>query len=157
MLNLAEHAYGLDREDARRVNEMVQEHYPNLSLRRIPENDPFFTPEKPWGIYEETAVAGQPKWVFALSDYSLDHRVLARLFENDMSRPEVAGRTMESLFAAEEASRQKWRQEQQEQRNDEMLQFLLAAQGKNYMTMTVDGDRMKFGDGPAERTRAFIV
>jgi hypothetical protein len=160
MLNLADHAYGLDFEPAIRLNEMIRERYPNLSVRRIPESDPFFTPEKPWGIWEDTAITlgtGQSNWVFALSPYSLDHRVLARLYENDLSRGVVANRKWEALAAAENDARQKLWQEQQDQRKDEMLGFLMAARHRNYVRMTVDGDKLRIGDGPAERTRTFIV
>jgi hypothetical protein len=159
MIDFAEHAYGLDTEEARRLNEMIREHYPNLSLRRIPPTDPFFTPEKPYGVWEDTVVlgSGMSNWVFALSPYSLDHRVLARLFENDMSRGVVANRKWEALAAAEEDSRRKAWQAKHEEAQDEMLTFLNAARHRNYVTMTVDGDKLKIGDGPAERTRSFIV
>lgn len=159
MLNLAEHAYGLDNEAAIRLNEMIRQAYPNLSLRRIPDSDPFFTPEKPWGVWEDTVLrtGAQSNWVFAVSGYSLDHRVLARLYENDMSRSEVRNRKWEALAQAEHDAKQKHWEEELERRNDEALQFLLAARGKNYLTMNVDGDRVKIGDGPAERTRSFIV
>lgn len=159
-INFAEHAYGLDNDRARRVNEMIQEHYPQLSLRRIPDTDPFFTPEKPWGVWEDTVLThgtGQTNWVFSVSEYGLDARVLARIFEGDMSRPEVANRKMEAIFDAERAHQQREYQEEMERRADEVLQFLLVARGKNYLTMNVDGDRVRIGDGPAERTRSFIV
>jgi hypothetical protein len=157
MIDLAEHAFGLDREDARRVNDQIREHYPTLSLRRIPTSDPAFTPEKPWGVYEEYVGGGLSHWVFTLSDYGLDARVLARLFENDLSRGVVANRKWEALAAAEEATRQKAAAEDRERRQDEMLGFLAAAKHRNYVRMTVDGDKLRIGEGPAERTRSFIV
>lgn len=156
MLNLVEHAWGLDNDAARRVNEMIQEHYPRLSLRRVPESDPAFDPRKPWGVYEEGVRGGLPPWVFMVGEYSLDHRILARLFENDNSRATVRNRTMESLFAAEQASQQKARADEMEQRRDEALQLALALKGKNYVRMEVDGDKLMIGDD-IRRTRTFIT
>lgn len=156
MLNLQEHAWGLDNDAARRVNEMIQEHYPRLSLRRIPENDPYFTPQKPWGVYEEGVAGGLPPWVFSVSDYALDARILARLFENDMSRSEVRNRKMEALFAAQQADQKKAWEEEQAARRDEMLTFLAAARHRNYVTMNVDGDKVKVGD-TTEHVRKFII
>jgi hypothetical protein len=159
MIDLSEHAFGLDNENARRLNEMIRERYPNLSLRRIPSYDPFFTPEKPWGIWEDTVTlgSGMANWVFSISEYGLDARVLARLYENDMSRGVVANRKWEALAQAEADSRRKAMDEKHAEAQDEMMGFLLAARHRNYVNMTVDGDKVKIGDGPAERTRSFIV
>lgn len=154
-----EHAFGLVTDKQRHVNKMLQQENPRLSLRRVPTSDPGFTPEKPYGVYEEVGPGVRP-WVFFLSESMIDERVLARVLENDLSKQGVPARMakMIALSAATEKTMRDRDAEIQAARNEEAL-FVAQNAGRTTIRMKVDGDDIIIGDDPSNHRspRTFIV
>lgn len=155
------YGHGLETEQQRDVDRLLNDYDPNLSLRRIPERDPAFRPEKPFGVYEEGTLGVTP-WVFTLAGYACDQRVLARIAAGDMAkrgvREDMAKQQAEALAAQAWDDRQRAMQAQD--RHDEMLS--VAKLGERYSRFTMrnplTGERMVVDNSGENHTgRTFIV
>jgi hypothetical protein len=149
-IDLRQHAFGLDTEAQRHVDRLLRDYDPNLSLRRVPPTFPAFRPDQPFGVYEEGIRGYQSPWVFFLSEAQIDHRVLARIVENDMHRDgNHAKDKMQSLVAAkqaEAASKALYRMEQDEQRTDEMRVLAKIASTQQVVRHRIGGELVRIGD-----------
>ncbi len=159
--DLRGYGHGLETEQQRDVDRLLNDYDPNLSLRRIPERDPAFRPEKPFGVYEEGTLGVTP-WVFTLAGYACDERVLARVAAGDMAkrgvREDMAKQQAEALAAQAWQDRQRAMQAQD--RHDEMLS--VAKLGERYSRFTMrnplTGERMVVDNSGENHTgRTFIV
>lgn len=159
--DLRGYGHGLETEQQRDVDRLLNDYDPNLSLRRIPERDPAFRPEKPFGVYEEGTLGVTP-WVFTLAGYACDQRVLARVAAGDMAkrgvREDMAKQQAEALAAQAWQDRQRAMQAQD--RHDEMLS--VAKLGERYSRFTmrnpITGERMVVDNSGENHTgRTFIV
>lgn len=159
--DLRGYGHGLETEQQRDVDRLLNDYDPNLSLRRIPERDPAFRPEKPFGVYEEGTLGVTP-WVFTLAGYACDQRVLARIAAGDMAkrgvREDMAKQQAEALAAQAWDDRQRAMQAQD--RHDEMLS--VAKLGERYSRFTMrnplTGERMVVDNSGENHTgRTFIV
>ena len=80
-----EYHFGLETEIQKRVNRILQDYNPKLSLRRIPDTDPAFmagqkfNPPRIFGVWEDGVARGETNWVFTLAEMSIDDRVLRRI------------------------------------------------------------------------------
>lgn len=159
--DLRGYGQGLETEQQRDLNRLLNDYDRNLSLRRIPERDPAFSPEKPFGVYEEGTLGVTP-WVFTLAPYACDERVLARVAAGDMTK-----RGVQEDMAKQQANalaKQAWRDRQraveQQERTDEMLSVAKLADRYSRFTMhdPRTGERMVV-DGGTEihNGRTFIV
>ena len=147
-------AYGLTTEQQFHVNRMLQD-YSNgkLSLRRIAESDPAFkfgaklNPPKVFGVWEDGVAPGEPNWVFTLAEMSIDHRVLARIMENDMKRMGADERIAKrmALGRAAEASKLKHQAEEMEARREEMVSLGKIMDKKSVVTHTIGGVKYRIG------------
>lgn len=159
--DLRGYGHGLETETQRDVDRLLNDYDPNLSLRRIPERDPAFTPEKPFGVYEEGTLGVSP-WVFTLAPYACDERVLARVAAGDMAKRGVRedmAKTQANALAAQ-AWRDRQRAVEQQERTDEMLS--VAKLGDRYSRFTMidprTGERMVVDSGTEVHSgRTFIV
>lgn len=159
--DLRGYGHGLETETQRDVDRLLNDYDPNLSLRRIPERDPAFSPEKPFGVYEEGTLGLTP-WVFTLAPYACDERVLARVAAGDMAKRGVVdemAKAQANALAAQ-AWRDRQRAEDVQNRTDEMLS--VAKLGERYSRFTMldprTGERMVVDGGTEVHTgRTFIV
>jgi hypothetical protein len=147
VMNLQEHAYGLVTESQRHVHRLLNDYDRNLSLRRVPDSDPGFRPDQPYGVYEENQLAMRP-WVFFLSDAQIDERVLSRIMQNDFTK-HGANEKAAKLLAAEKASQlSKLRKEaeQQEERYEEMSSLARLMEHKPVVKHRIDGELYRIAD-----------
>lgn len=156
--------YGLDREDARIVNDLLHDYNPKLSFRRVPEADPAFDPNKPWGVYEEGVNASREilsPWVFFVHDSAIDHRVLARIYENDFARQGANALVArnEAMKKALAQTQTRAREEIAEAGRDRALFLAKALQHKTAVRHDFgDGNgRVIIGDGGTRSGRTFII
>lgn len=147
-----QHANGLVTDAQRRIDVMLHDYNEKLSLRRIPTSDPAFTPGQPYGVHEEGVARGQTPWVFTLSEYSIDTRILARIWENDFARAGAQEQwtQMELLAAAEEYAKHQLAEEEQEAKREEML--AIATNQKTSFRHKFNGETMIVSDDPEPRS-----
>ncbi len=144
-VDLRGYGHGLETEQQRDLDRLLNDYDRNLSLRRIPERDPAFTPEKPFGVYEEGTL-GMTPWVFTLAPYACDDRVLARVAAGDMTKRGVREdmAKMQANALAKKAWEERTRAVEQQERADEMLS--VAKMGERYSRFTMydprTGERM---------------
>lgn len=157
-IDLSGSGHGLTTEKQLRINRLLQQYDPNLSLRRIPERDPAFRPPKVFGVFEENVAPGEPNWVFTLAEYSIDERILARIRENDFKRLNAAGQwdKFAALKSAEEQVKAQQELEQRQARNDEIRDFARLADRKSVMRHTINGEEFIIGD-TVRRARTHIL
>ena len=154
LINFQEHAHGLTTDKMRQVNQTLQDYDRNLSLRRIPENDPAFqagrqhNPPKLWGVYEEGIQGAATPWVFTLAEMSIDHRVLARVAMNDMTKRGVNERiaARESFRAAGELSKMKAQAEIDAERREEMMAIARLGGQRSVLRHRIGGEMKILGD-----------
>lgn len=157
VINLAEHSFGLRSEAELRINRMLRDYDPNLSLRRIPEGDPAFnagrakTPPHTHGVWEEgvnTLKGILGNWVFTLAEMSIDHRVLARIAEGDMRKhgvPEKIAKLRAHQETAE-LERQRAMYDIIEERREEMEAIGRMARTKSTIRHRINGEDVIIGD-----------
>jgi hypothetical protein len=161
-------AHGLTTERHFHINRLLMDYSPNLSLRRIAENDPAFAfgaslnPPKIYGVWEDGVASSQSNWVFTLADMSIDTRVLARIMENDMKRSGVDERKAKlvALGRAEEAGRLKQQMNRMEERREEMIGLGKLAGKKSTIRHTfANGEKVIIGDRiePVTKGRSIII
>jgi hypothetical protein len=158
--NFAERAYGLDTEMKRRVNEMLHDYDPKLSLRRIPADDPWFDPQKPYGVWEDGVnTAAVANWVTSVPESEIDHRLVAIIIEGDMKRVGVPERQarLKAFAASQQLARAKEQAEIDEQRADVIRTVAALAKGKHGIRLDVNGELMIFSDDPAGRRARTVV
>lgn len=91
-MDLGSHAQGLSTEMHFRVDRLLKDYSPKLSLRRIGESDPAlaagirFDPPRIFGVWEEPVARGETNWVFTLADISITPAVLVRVAEADFAK-----------------------------------------------------------------------
>lgn len=138
---------GLDTEKQRHIDNLLHDYDPNLSLRRIPDGDPAFSIQKPYGVYEENILAMRP-WVFTLSPSEIDERVLARIMANDFTKqgaPEKFAK-LQAHEAATQLSKMRRDAELAAEREDEMRTIADLASRKTTVRHRIDGELMILGD-----------
>lgn len=87
--------------EALRIAEIINDYDPRLELAWVPPNVRTLNEEHPYAvIYNDPS--GRRDVVMRLRETELDHRVLARLWENDTAK----GNNILSSIEAEEAARQ---------------------------------------------------
>lgn len=158
------HLYGLETDAARRVNELLQAYSPRLTLRRVPTVDPSFDPQKPFGVYEEGVRADREilsPWVFFLSEHSIDERILARIYENDMLRHGVNATIAknDALRRAQADAKKKLEDERLAAAQEEAV-GLVKLMGRKTTVRHDFGDgngRVIIGDGAPRSGRTFII
>lgn len=164
-MDLGAHAYGLHGERQIRINQMLQEYNPKLSLRRIGENDPAFRagqrfdPPRVLGVWEEPVERGESNWVFTLAEISVDDRILARIFENDFAKNGGAKGKYSKLLAmrqAEEYGRLKKDRDKIEERRDDMISMGKLARIHGPVRVNINGEDLILGD-TIRPVRKFIV
>jgi hypothetical protein len=139
---------------------MVQDYNPRLSLRRVPVGDPGFNPERPYGVFEEVGPGVRP-WVFFLSESMINERVLARLYENDLSKQGVDERMAKLIAfnAAQAKTQQAVVDETMAERQEQMLFLAKAGSRQSTVRLKVDGDDIIVADDPTNHRspRTFIT
>lgn len=153
-VDFAERAYGLDTEMKRRVNQMLHDYDPKLSLRRIPADDPWFDPAKPYGVWEDGVnTAAVANWVTSVPESEIDHRLVAIIIEGDMKRVGVPERQarLKAFAAAQQLARAKEDAERDAERADMMRTMAAISKGKHAIRVDIDGELMIFSDDPAGR------
>lgn len=153
-VDLAEHAYGITTDQQRHINQLLQDYDPNLSLRRIPENDPAFAagmrknPPEIYGVYEEGLRGASTPWVFTVAEMSIDDRILARVVAGDMSKR--SGPELNAIrIAAHQAGRQRAEQEERtklEEMQEEMLGLARLGASKSTIRHEIDGEMKVISD-----------
>jgi hypothetical protein len=100
-----------------RISEIIQDFNPYLQLVWIPpENRTDDNPEPPYAIMDTTP-GKQPYVIFTIKEDELDERVLARLFQADLSQHDVLAR-LEATERAAEVVRLKERMDKAEEHKD---------------------------------------
>lgn len=138
--------YGLVDVKHLRINEMLHDLDPQLSLRVIPERDPAYRPPKTMGVYEEGTQGAASPWVFTLAPEHVDERVVARVAAGDMSKLSPAEK-MELLKKANQLALERDRKElaeKQAQRREEML--FIASSKKSTIRHKIDGETKILSD-----------
>lgn len=122
-INFDEYHYGLDTDAKRHINRMLHDYDDRLSLRRIANTDPAFTPEKPYGVWEDGLHSNMTNWVFTLAETMIDERVIARIAANDMTKQGASERfaKWKALEMAQQASAHLKRIEEAEAKREEMI------------------------------------
>ena len=158
-IDFAERAYGLDTEMKRRVGQMLHDYNPKLSLRRIPADDPWFDPQKPYGVWEENVSSTLSNWVTSAPESEIDPRLVAIIIEGDMQRVGVPERQarLRAFEAAQQLARAKEDAERDAERADMMRTMAALAKGKHAIRLDIDGELMIFSDDPVGRRARTIV
>jgi hypothetical protein len=159
--DLRGYGHGLETETQRDTDRLLHDYDPNLSLRKIPERDPAFTPGKPFGVYEEGTLGLTP-WVFTLAGYACDERVLARVAAGDMAKRGVREdmAKVQAQALAKKAAQDRQRAVELQDRTDEMLSVGKMAERYSRFTMTDQrtGERVIVdGEAQVHTGRKFIV
>lgn len=146
--------YGLTTERMLHINAILHDYDRNLSLRRIPADDPAavygatLNPPKLYGVYEENVAPGQPNWVFTLAEMSIDERVIARVMENDLAREGMSVKVakQQAIMRAQEASRLKVDMDRNAERREEQLFIGRAVDSNKAVRMNLEGRDVIIGD-----------
>jgi hypothetical protein len=153
-------AYGLTSAKHAAINDLVRAYNPRLSLRRIPTSDPAFTPQKPYGVFEEGVDPRTTPWVFTLAEMSIDERVVARLYENDFARAGASEQhaKMLALRAAQETAALREEAERDADRREEMIAIgRLADKRSQFRHRFADGTTQIIGgDAQARSGRSYV-
>jgi hypothetical protein len=166
-INLREHAqaaeYGLSTEPQIFLNSLLRDYDPNLSLRRIPENDPAFregikeNPPRIFGVYEETSTM-ESKWVFTIPEVSIQNpdAILARIVMGDHTKLSVPERMkrLQAANAAVDAARAKRWEEIRQARHDELA--FIASGKRNQLRHKINGEDVVISDGQIRSVRSFV-
>ena len=144
----AEREYGLDSPAFKRINEILHDIDPRLSLRRIEPGDPAFRPPKTMGVYEEGVVqnGAVTPWVLTIEPEFVDERLIARVLAGDMSKMRP-GERMEKLRQAREIAQAKIKAEWEEEkarRREEIL--FIASGGRNSIRHKINGEDVILSD-----------
>lgn len=152
--------HGLTTQMQRRVDQLLRDYSPRLSLRRIPESDPWFIPEEPFGVYEEGVQSDQMSpWVFRVSEASIDERILAYIVEADFTKQGVPARMakLKALELAQAAARGAAFEEQQAAQAEEASHLLKTMLRRGSARHRIDGESVIMdADGPRS-TRTYII
>lgn len=152
--------HGLTTQIQRRVNQLLRDYSPRLSLRRIPEADPWFLPEEPFGVYEEGVQSdSMSPWVFRVAEGSIDERILAYIVEADFTKHGVPEREARrrALELAQGAAREAQQQEQQAAQAEEATHLLKTMLRRGSARHRIDGESVIMdADGPRS-TRTYIL
>lgn len=157
-IDLAAHALGLETDAQRHVHRLLNDYDRNLSLRRIPQGDPAFRPDKPFGVWEEGITGAATNWVFTLSEAMIDERVLSRIAQADMAKhgvPEKIAKMQAATLAAE-ASKMRRRMEDDQEKKEEMLGVVKLAAKNGTIRHRINGERVLIGD-EIRRPQTFIT
>lgn len=108
---------GLYNDQQRRVAAVIKDVFPTVRLIRMESGHPQFNPEMPFALIDEPAL--QPPYLITnLHEAEIDHRLLARLLENNMHDPNSKVnkiQLLEMAYAALEAKREEeWRAEKKD-------------------------------------------
>lgn len=148
LARVAERDYGLDSPVFKRINEILRDIDPRLSLRRIPEGDPAFRPPKTMGVYEEGVVerGAVTPWVLTIEPEFVDERLIARVMAGDMSKM-APGERMAALKAARDIAQAKIKAEWEEERARRREEILfIASGGKNTIRHKIGGETVILSD-----------
>ena len=148
----SERDFGLTTEKHKRINEMLRELDPRLSLRMIPERDPAFNPPKTMGVWEDDVKNGLTNWVLTIEPEHVDARLVARVAAGDMSKLSPAQRIelLKRVKQAEHDLMEAAYAEKMAQRKEEMLFIASARQGS--VRHTIDGEDRIISDEPGGRS-----
>lgn len=138
--------YGLTSEREFLTNKLVHDYDPRLSFRRIPEGDPYYTAENPWGVWEEGVAPGLSPWAFTVN--YCDDRVIARLIEADLLREGASERIarIEAMNRASEASKMRQQLDEMEARREEMEGVARLATSRTTIRHRINGEDVIIGD-----------
>jgi hypothetical protein len=118
MINFAQ-IDGLYTDQQRRVAAVIKDVFPTVRLIRMEPGHPQFNPEMPFALIDEPNFPGaQPYLITNIHEAEIDHRLVARLIENNMHDPNSKVNKLQLLemaHAALEAKREEeWRAERKD-------------------------------------------
>ena len=158
-LDLGQHAAGLDTDRLAYYGKLIADMFPELELRRIPNDDRIMpwamqqTPPHTIGVWERAvgthAFGGAlTNWVFTLPEHSIDDRIIARLLEADMRRQGADERTAkyEALRRTKLANEQAAFMRKFEERRDEMVALGEMAGRKDTIRHKIGGEDVIIAD-----------
>jgi hypothetical protein len=108
---------GLYNDQQRRVAAVIKDIFPTVRLIRMEPGHPQFNPEMQFALVDEP-LTGQPYLITNIHEAEIDHRLVARLVENNMHDPNSKVNKLQLLemaHAALEAKREEeWRAEKKD-------------------------------------------
>ncbi|MFM5968607.1 MAG: hypothetical protein ACKOQ8_06185 [Micrococcales bacterium] len=121
---------GLHTDHQRRIAQIVRDYDPTLRLMLLEGTHPNYNPEKPFAVVCEPPIT-TPYVVFNLAESEIDHRVLARIIEGDMTKAGSTVNRLELLEMAERVTRAKAEADYEEEKKD-LLRSMLKSGKHSY-------------------------
>lgn len=155
-MDLGAHAQGLTTDIQFKVDRLLKDYSPKLSLRKIGDNDPAlhagmrFNPPRLYGVWEEPVARGETNWVFTVAEISISPALLVRIAEADFAKTNPKEK-FDQFMAREqvaEALRRKEQNDYHEGRRDEMMLAGKAMRraGNGTARIRINGEEVLVGD-----------
>lgn len=155
-MDLGAHAQGLTTDMQMKVDRLLKDYSPKLSLRKIGDNDPAlhaglrFNPPRTYGVWEEPVARGETNWVFTVAEISITPALLVRVAEGDFAKTN-AGQKFDQFQARQqiaEALRLKEQNDHNAERREEMILTGKAMRraGNGTARVRINGEDVLVGD-----------
>jgi hypothetical protein len=129
---------GLYNDHQRRVAAVIKDVFPTVRLIRVPHDHPMFNPEMHFALIDEPNM-GPSYLITHVHEAEIDHRLLARLLENNMHDPNSKVNKLHLLEMAHAALEAKREEEWRAEKKDVMKSILKS----NKNTYRHDGQTLR--------------
>lgn len=137
MINFAQ-LDGLYSDQQRRVAAVIKDIFPTVRLLRMEPGHPQFNPEMPFALVDEPLI-GTPYLITNIHEAEIDHRLVARLIENNTHDPDSKVNKLQLLEMAHKALEAKREEEWRAEKKD----ILKSAMKSKKHTWTHDGQTLR--------------
>jgi hypothetical protein len=129
---------GLHSDEHRRVAAVIKDIFPTVRLIRMPTDHPQFDPERHFALIDEPNLL--PAYLITnVAESEVDHRLVARLLENNMHDPNSKANKLHLLEMASAALEAKREEEWRAEKKDVMKSILKS----NKNTYRHDGQTLR--------------
>lgn len=129
---------GLYTDHQRRVAQVINDIYPSVRLIRMEPGHPSFDPQRPFALVDEPPLT-PPYHIMNLAESEIDHRLIARLAENDMHNSNSTVSKLQLLEMANQLLNAKKEEEWAAERRD----VLKSAMKSHKSTWSHDGKTLR--------------
>jgi hypothetical protein len=129
---------GLHSDEHRRVAAVIKDIFPTVRLIRMEPGHPQFDPQRIFALVDEPAL--QPPYLITnVAESEVDHRLVARLLENNMHDPDSKVNKLQLLEMAHAAMNAKREEEYRAEKKDIMKSIMKS----NKNTYRHDGQTLR--------------
>jgi hypothetical protein len=121
---------GLYTDHQRRIAGVIRDMYPTVRLLKLEYGHPEFNPDKPFALVDEPNLLA-PYVIMTLHESQIDHRLIARLVENDTQNANSKVNKLELLQQAEALVQAKAEADWEEEKKD-ILRSMMKSKKSTY-------------------------